>query len=163
MLPICVRPERVCPKLSSIQGIRANFVYIVSLPLMMVYSQKWPILRGSVDSRVEEFQKHFFETTFYHHLWAKNDTFGYRFHCNGKTKIISQAYSVLIFSFHYGWIHFQFCCWMVLIICLKYVIRMQHGCRPATDGLEFWVSCKQPAFLSSFCCLQVIQNKCPWC
>ena len=31
MLSICVRPERVCPKLSSIQGIRANLVYIVSL------------------------------------------------------------------------------------------------------------------------------------
>ena len=31
MLPICVRPERVWPKLSSIQGIRANLVYIVSL------------------------------------------------------------------------------------------------------------------------------------
>ena len=32
MLPICVRPERVWPKLSSIQGITANLVYIVSLP-----------------------------------------------------------------------------------------------------------------------------------
>ena len=32
MLPICVRPERVWHKLSSIQGIRANLVYIVSLP-----------------------------------------------------------------------------------------------------------------------------------
>ena len=31
MLPICVRPERVWRKLSSIQGIRANLVYIVSL------------------------------------------------------------------------------------------------------------------------------------
>ena len=31
MLPICVRPERVWPKLSSIQGIRANLVYTVSL------------------------------------------------------------------------------------------------------------------------------------
>ena len=38
MLPICVRPERVWPKLSSIQGIRANLVYIVSL------RQKWNIL-----------------------------------------------------------------------------------------------------------------------
>ena len=32
MLPICVRPERVWPKLSSIQGIRSNLVYLVSLP-----------------------------------------------------------------------------------------------------------------------------------
>ena len=31
MSPILVRPERVWPKLSSIQGIRANLVYIVSL------------------------------------------------------------------------------------------------------------------------------------
>ena len=31
MLPICVRTERVWPKLPSIQGIRANLVYIVSL------------------------------------------------------------------------------------------------------------------------------------
>ena len=31
MSPIFVRPERVWPKLSSIQGIRANLVYIVSL------------------------------------------------------------------------------------------------------------------------------------
>ena len=29
--PICVRTERVWPKLSSIQGIKANLVYIVSL------------------------------------------------------------------------------------------------------------------------------------
>ena len=34
MLPICVRTERVWPKLSSIQGIRANLVYIVSLSLI---------------------------------------------------------------------------------------------------------------------------------
>ena len=31
MLPICVRTERVWHKLPSIQGIRANLVYIVSL------------------------------------------------------------------------------------------------------------------------------------
>ena len=31
MLPICVRPERVWSKLSSIQGIWANLVYIVYL------------------------------------------------------------------------------------------------------------------------------------
>ena len=38
---------------------------------------------------------------------------------------------------------------------------MQHCCRPATDGIEFWISCKQTAFLSSFSLLQVIQNKGP--
>ena len=38
MLPICVRPERVCPKLSSIQGIRANLVYIVSLVCTKIIS-----------------------------------------------------------------------------------------------------------------------------
>ena len=40
---------------------------------------------------------------------------------------------------------------------------MQHWRRPATDGAEFWISCKRPAFLSSFSRLQVIQNKRPWC
>ena len=34
MLLISVRPERVWPKLSSTQGIRANLVYIVSLSMM---------------------------------------------------------------------------------------------------------------------------------
>ena len=40
---------------------------------------------------------------------------------------------------------------------------MQHWRHPATDGAEFWISCKRPAFHSSFSCLQVIQNKRPWC
>ena len=43
-----------------------------------------------------------------------------------------------------------------------YIIRMQHWQRPATDGTKFWISCKQPAFLSCFSRLQVIQNKQPW-
>ena len=42
-------------------------------------------------------------------------------------------------------------------------IRMQHCRIKATDGVEFWISCKRPAFLSSFGLLQVIQNKRPWC
>ena len=37
MLPICVRTERVWPKMSSIQGIRANLVYIVSLGQFEAY------------------------------------------------------------------------------------------------------------------------------
>ena len=37
MLPIYVRPERVWPKMSSIQGIRANLVYIVSLGQFEAY------------------------------------------------------------------------------------------------------------------------------
>ena len=45
----------------------------------------------------------------------------------------------------------------------SYAIRMQHWRRPATDGAEFWISCKRPVFLSSFSRLQVIQNKRPWC
>ena len=40
---------------------------------------------------------------------------------------------------------------------------MQHWCRPATNGAEFCISCKLPAFLSCFSCLQGIQNKRPWC
>ena len=48
--------------------------------------------------------------------------------------------------------------WKVL-----FLIQMQHCRIKATDGVEFWISCKQPAFLSSFGLLQVIQNKRPWC
>ena len=40
---------------------------------------------------------------------------------------------------------------------------MQHCRIKATDGIEFWIRCKRPAFLSSFGLLQVIQNKRPWC
>ena len=40
---------------------------------------------------------------------------------------------------------------------------MQHCHIKATDGVEFWISCKWPAILSSFGLLQVIQNKRPWC
>ena len=29
------------------------------------------------------------------------------------------------------------------------------------DGAEFWISCKRPAFLSSFSRLQVVQNSAP--
>ena len=42
-------------------------------------------------------------------------------------------------------------------------IWMQHCCPPATNGAEFWIICKRPAFLSSFSRLQEIQNKPPWC
>ena len=42
-------------------------------------------------------------------------------------------------------------------------IRMHHCRIPATDGVEFWIICKRPAFLSSFSPLQLIQNKRPWC
>ena len=35
---------------------------------------------------------------------------------------------------------------------------MSHWCHTMVDGDEFLISCKQPAFLSSFRCLQVIQN-----
>ena len=42
MLPICVRIERVWPKLPSIQGIRANLVYIVSLHTTLYYAHQTP-------------------------------------------------------------------------------------------------------------------------
>ena len=51
----------------------------------------------------------------------------------------------------------------LLIIIRFWRICMQHWRRPATDGAEFWISCKQLAFLSSFNRLQVIQNKRHWC
>ena len=37
-------------------------------------------------------------------------------------------------------------------------IWMQHCPIPATDGVEFWINCKRPAYLSCFSPLQVIQN-----
>ena len=42
-------------------------------------------------------------------------------------------------------------------------VTVNDCCIPATDGVEFWISCKQPAFLSSFGLLQVIPNKRSWC
>ena len=42
-------------------------------------------------------------------------------------------------------------------------IRISHWCSPTTEGAEFWIICKQLAFLSSFSCLQVIQIKQPRC
>ena len=52
----------------------------------------------------------------------------------------------------------------ILSICATfYLIRMSHWRRRTTKGAEFWISCKRPAFLSSFSRLQVIQNKRPWC
>ena len=50
----------------------------------------------------------------------------------------------------------------ILIWAKSFLIRM-HWRRPATDGAGLWISCKQPAFLSSFSHLQVIQNKRPLC
>ena len=46
MLPICVRTERVWPKLSSIQGIRANLVYI-----QYTLDLRKPDLRKNLDLR----------------------------------------------------------------------------------------------------------------
>ena len=42
-------------------------------------------------------------------------------------------------------------------------IWMSHWRCWTTKGAEFWITCKGLAFLSSFSCLQVIQNKHPWC
>ena len=38
---------------------------------------------------------------------------------------------------------------------------MSHWLHMMVDGAEFWISCKRPAFLSSFSSLQVIQNLAP--
>ena len=35
---------------------------------------------------------------------------------------------------------------------------MSHWCHTMVDGAEYWISCKRPAFLSSFSRLQVIRN-----
>ena len=44
---------------------------------------------------------------------------------------------------------------------LQWPIRMSHWCCRATEGAEFWISCKRPAFHSNFSCLQLIQNSAP--
>ena len=49
------------------------------------------------------------------------------------------------------------------IIFFEKTIWMQHWRHPATNGTEFWISCKRPAFLNSFSPLQVIQNERPRC
>ena len=48
-------------------------------------------------------------------------------------------------------------------MCQTFITRMSHRHRQTTEGAEFWITCKQLAFLSSFSHLQVIQNKRPWC
>ena len=40
-------------------------------------------------------------------------------------------------------------------------IRMSHWRRQATEGTEFWISCKRPAFLSNFSHLRIIRNSAP--
>ena len=65
----------------------------------------------------------------------------------------------------YCWECWENSCWQPKIgkIFMHRRIQMQHCRIKATDGLEFWISCKRPAFHSSFSLLQVIQNKRPWC
>ena len=41
------------------------------------------------------------------------------------------------------------------------LIQVSHWHRRATEGAEFWISCKGPAFLSNFTRLQLIQNSVP--
>ena len=41
------------------------------------------------------------------------------------------------------------------------VNQMSHWRHTIVDGAEFWISCKQPTFLSSFSPLQIIQNLAP--
>ena len=41
-------------------------------------------------------------------------------------------------------------------------IWMSHWRCRATEGAEFWISCKRPAFLSNFSALQLIQNSAPF-
>ena len=42
-----------------------------------------------------------------------------------------------------------------------FLIWMSHCRHQATEGTEFWISCKLPAFLSNFSPLQLIQNSVP--
>ena len=65
------------------------------------------------------------------------------------------------------WIFLWQGCQLVSMSFLIPFIRMSHWRHTMVDGAEFWISCKWPAFLSSFSCLQVIQNLAPstivWC
>ena len=47
------------------------------------------------------------------------------------------------------------------LLAVSYLIRMSHWRHTMVNGPEFWISCKRPAFLSSFSPLQVIQNLAP--
>ena len=41
------------------------------------------------------------------------------------------------------------------------VNRMSHWRHWVTEGTKFWISCKWPAFLSNFSCLQIVQHSVP--
>ena len=76
MLPICVRPERLWPKLSSNQGIRANLVYIVSLlDPMTLYSRSTTVrLQGQQgNSSVEDTYQSVVNEHIYHTLEPQNE------------------------------------------------------------------------------------------
>ena len=90
-------------------------------------------------------------------------------------KLVKIFYQLLIYIHNYiqgVWTHFDIVLWrprrptknnFYVIMKVSQYIRMQHWRHPATDGAEFWISCKRPAFLGSFSRLQVIQYKRPWC
>ena len=59
----------------------------------------------------------------------------------------------------YAWIASQ--AQIHLLIKNKNYIQMSHWHHWATESIEFWISCKQPAFLSNFSRLQLIQNLAP--
>ena len=76
MIPIFVRPERVWPKLSSIQGIRANLVYILSL-LSISHQQRFTTFISNTNKNTKnenalppgesENNNDFLSTSFQHH------------------------------------------------------------------------------------------------
>ena len=53
--------------------------------------------------------------------------------------------------------------WNKHLITGPLLILMSHWRHRTTECVEFWITCKQLAFLSSFSRLRVIQNKRPWC
>ena len=68
MLQICVRTERVWRKLPSIQGIRANLVYIVSL--QKCNNIQYDTLGRWVDGTIVSSSKCLmFQVYFFHHLF----------------------------------------------------------------------------------------------
>jgi endonuclease/exonuclease/phosphatase family metal-dependent hydrolase len=107
MLPICVRPEGIWPKLSSIQVIRGNLVYIISLILGGDFNTEPDVEKGSpyqliqehsMKNCMQEIYKNFGDKIFATYGNAKNTFTGgkekpviydYIFHQANKNNIIS--------------------------------------------------------------------------
>ena len=83
MLPICVRTERVWPKLSSIQGIRANLVYIVSLTSFKSLFCKTNKHKRTLKSITENFCDNMIHTVIVCAIYTKQQVSLFQKNCDG--------------------------------------------------------------------------------